>query len=812
LTREQKTFLDEAVAALAQDGRVVPVRLALLAEMVKDKPWTPATIRELHGMEGVGVRFLDDTFSSPRSNPNHRYHQRAAQAVLKSLLPETQADIRGRMRSVEELRHASGYRDRPGDFDDLIRILDTELRLITPVDLESSTDDDAPPSPLAHGRYYQLTHDYLVHALRDWLTRKQRETRRGRAELVLAERSGLWSAKPENRYLPSLREWSSIRLLTKGRGWTESQRRMMRRGARVHGVRLLGLIGLLALTASGIVGYNVYSRSRELLVDLARAPVDRKPQVLDQLARYPRWLYLSRLRDLARQPGSDQLAQLGYSLALLPDDPGQLDYLFRRLLDADPTEIEILRDRVLLAVQDASREVLADLRSALEFRDGERTEPDAVQDERAERRARAAASLVRLGHGDEVWHLLEHSMNPRSRSAFIHALNVLRADPAIVARELDRLVKSAGTDRENNGSAGEKNSYLFDPVVSKLRALIEALAGCRAEDRAAMDSRLHGELIANLSDLHRSHADAGVHSAAELALKRWGHPARLAVEAGQTPRAGNPIQRRWYVNRGGQTMVLIDGPVTFDMGSPPSEPGRVDFEILHRRIIPRKFAIASTEVSVEQFQRYEREKRGSRHDDKDKRSPDPDGPMIRVNWFDGAAYFNWLSDKENLPHCYVPNAEGKYAEGMRVDADAVAKGGYRFPTEAEWQYACRAGTVSSRYYGSSIELLGLYEWYIGNSEYRVRRCASLLPNDLGLFDMLGNVMEWCHHRHTDYQPGPRGEIQDTIADEVITADRRDIRSDAFYMAPSIMRSAARMWAPLDEARTDVGLRPARTLP
>ena len=71
-------------------------------------------------------------------------------------------------------------------------------------------------SPLA-SRYYQLTHDYLVHSLRDWLTRKQRETRRGRAELRLAERAALWNAKPENRHLPSLVEWATIRLLTRAR-------------------------------------------------------------------------------------------------------------------------------------------------------------------------------------------------------------------------------------------------------------------------------------------------------------------------------------------------------------------------------------------------------------------------------------------------------------------------------------------------------------------------------------------------------------------------------------------------------------------
>ena len=95
LAREQERFLDQAVAGLAQDGRIVPVRLALFAEMVKGKPWTPATLREVGGMDGVGVTFLEETFSSPRSNPNHRYHQKAAQAVLKALLPETERRHQG---------------------------------------------------------------------------------------------------------------------------------------------------------------------------------------------------------------------------------------------------------------------------------------------------------------------------------------------------------------------------------------------------------------------------------------------------------------------------------------------------------------------------------------------------------------------------------------------------------------------------------------------------------------------------------------------------------------------------------------------
>ena len=119
------------------------MRLALFAEMVKGKPWTPATLREVGGTEGVGVTFLEETFSSPQANPKHRLHQKAAQAVLKALLPETGTDIKGQMRSEEELREASGYADRPRDFADLIHILDPELRLITPTDPEGSDDDQS---------------------------------------------------------------------------------------------------------------------------------------------------------------------------------------------------------------------------------------------------------------------------------------------------------------------------------------------------------------------------------------------------------------------------------------------------------------------------------------------------------------------------------------------------------------------------------------------------------------------------------------------------------------------------------------------
>ena len=95
----------------------------------------------------MGVTFLEETFSAATAPPEHRLHQKAAQAVLKALLPETGTDIKGQMRSEAELRDASGYAGRPRDFDDLVRILDHELRLITPTDPEGldRVEDASPP-------------------------------------------------------------------------------------------------------------------------------------------------------------------------------------------------------------------------------------------------------------------------------------------------------------------------------------------------------------------------------------------------------------------------------------------------------------------------------------------------------------------------------------------------------------------------------------------------------------------------------------------------------------------------------------------
>ncbi len=118
-------------------------------------------------------------------------------------------------------------------------------------------------------------------------------------------------------------------------------------------------------------------------------------------------------------------------------------------------------------------------------------------------------------------------------------------------------------------------------------------------------------------------------------------------------------------------------------------------------------------------------------------------PMVDVSWYDAISFCNLLSKECGLKECYTFDHNGS---NVFCDWNAI---GYRLPSDAEWQYACKAGTIGYRY-GEVMDIA----WYIQNSEGRVHEVGKKEPNQWGLYDMLGNAWEWCWDLYDEKTYGP----------------------------------------------------------
>jgi eukaryotic-like serine/threonine-protein kinase len=263
---------------------------------------------------------------------------------------------------------------------------------------------------------------------------------------------------------------------------------------------------------------------------------------------------------------------------------------------------------------------------------------------------------------------------------------------------------------------------------------------------------------------------------------------------------------QWYVNSQGQTMVVIPGPIELVMGSPLTEADRRDDEQQHKKRIGRTFALAAAPVTKEQFLRFQP---GFSHREF-RRYPAPSCPIGGVTWFKAAAYCNWLSEQEGLDEaqwCY----ESKNGQVSKLKANYLSLTGYRLPTEAEMEYATRAGAVTGRYYGETEELLPYYAWFAKNSQVKTWPVGSLKPNDWGLFDVQGNVWTWCQERYDSYAQSKARILEDKEGINSINLNEgRTLRGGSFVDPASLVRSSCRVnYGPANFGYI-FGFRPART--
>jgi formylglycine-generating enzyme required for sulfatase activity len=869
-SKEQSAFLEQTVAGLAQEGKVISVRLALFADMVKGKPWTPATLKEVGGTEGVGVTLLEETFAASTAPPQHRLHQKAAQAVLKALLPEAGTDIKGHMRSDAELLGASGYASRRRDFDDLLRILDGELRLITPTDPEGKDEggrmkDESEGPPGSSLRYYQLTHDYLVGSLRDWLTRKQKETRRGRAELRLAERAALWQAKPETRRLPAWWEYLNIRLCTRRQDWTLPQQKMMHQAWRYHCLRGLALLACLTLLGWGAWEGYAYLQAQRLRQHLLVASTEQVPEIVRDMAPYRRWLD-GPLHQAAAEAAQDHDArkQLHVSLALLPADPGQVDYLNKRLLSAEPPEVLAIRDGLRGhrdavspwlwdVLQDRTKRPAQRLRvacvlAAYAAEDGrwDKVSPDvaaALVAQNAALMGRWAEALT--GAGRHLLRplagiLLEEGRPGSQRSAVTRIFaGYAEGVPDALAPLEEVLAQKAGAQakddeklalarRQADAAAAlaalghwEKVLPLLqhgpDPTVRSY--LIEQLGAWAVEVQTLNAQREKASELSTRRALLLALGDFDRDRLPPAERDKLLEP--LAAIYRDDPDAGMHAVAGWLLREWGQQAVVakidherkgrkpegrrwyVNGQGQTMVLVGPGEFWMGEPQERQRRKIVYTFALAATEVTVAQFRRFRQKPEYA-----GKFAPTPDCPVDIVSWYEAAEYCNWLSEQEGLEKCYEPNDKGQFAAGMKIPADCPRRTGYRLPTEEEWEYACRAGSQTGWAHGESADLLGRYAWVFQNASGMSHPVSTRRPSDWGLFDLNGNAWEWCQDRWQDKISKDIEYKNDK--EDVIGQEGRVMRGGGYPDPATFARSSRRLRIPAASRYNYGGFRPART--
>ncbi len=414
------------------------------------------------------------------------------------------------------------------------------------------------------------------------------------------------------------------------------------------------------------------------------------------------------------------------------------------------------------------------------------------------RLANLAVALYLLGRPERVWPLLNRSPDPRLRCYIIHRIHQFGGEPDLLVEHFDVTTDAA------------------------VRQAIVLAIGEFPEDQLPPATR--ATIVEKVAAMYHLDDDAGFHGAAEWLLRLWHEDARLEqldLQLAGTPPTSrfDPLKhnRRWVVNLQLQPLSIIAGPVKFQIGSPTNEPARdggreSKIEQQHEVTIDHSYAIAAHEVTIAEYKRFNAKYEPSEQytSQTSEGKFDERCPVNNLSWYEAAEYCNWLSARDGIPKdqwCYQPNSAGKFAAGMKPVAGFLQRTGYRLPTEAEWEYACRAGTITKTYFGQSGELLAKYAWYAGNSNKHLQPVAQLKPNDFSLFDMLGNALEWCEDK---YGPEMYGQPPDGAV--VSDSEIRIIRSEKCLSYPENIRSARREIRHTTEKHDGiVGLRPVRTI-
>lgn len=801
LNPDTARFIQRAVELLAVDDRVAPIHLTFFVEMFKKRPWTPDELKRVGGIQGLGIAFLDQQFSQGGADPRLRLHAPAVRGIFQKLLPSEGDRIKGGVCSEATLLEASGYQDAPEQFEQLLTILDSELKLITPISALGRIDAVGEDSP----RGYQLTHDFLVPVVDEWLHRQKMESIHGRSELRLQELARSFQHQPESRHLPSSREWLTIRCFTSPSSWSSAEKQVMRRGGR----RLLlhSSLAALAITALFMLGVFLPQRrvESELVSQVITTPTaDVAPLIerLTPLTSSSRPL----VRELFEETNLSQESRTNLALLLLGESEEADRLVLKRLQSGGPDEIRLIAAEI---EREQIRETfLPDLWAVLE---------DPAQSRALQLRAASALSLLAPEDGqwaentDRVLGLLL-ALAPSQATIWAPSLKPIAGR---LTDQLDREfgelgLQLDGTTPASQLSAAALLARLLEDHPGKLQDLIDRASEHQLEIllpqiyqnqpalRVTLKERLSSEeevdagsaqrrakaiaLLAHLDNrpahLFDSFAQKDALVVNEYLVRILEHcqvaPGQLAagldldqpaptlrfslLSLGFYPLSQVPPDLREQL--AGPLGAVIRHPhagvhstaewLLHRWGKDPEELGTPDFSLGgsnrswqpgpngHRLVRFEPESLAPFSLAITETTASQ-----FRSFSGEAQSSTPAHPAKNIALYDIMAYCNWLSRTEGVPEdqwCY--QLTGKTTvNGLaeyRPFPDHLLRRGYRLPTKEEWILALTQPGFRSP--GEALRFAGA--WHMENSGGVPRPVKGRHPNHNGLFDLIGNMEEW----------------------------------------------------------------------